>query len=91
MFLFTKKHNIQQISQIKRLYLIIGLSLTWLYVPFQWHYFITHNVEPSSIFMLNTIFCISAVIFEIPFGILADIKGRKFSIIIEDVIYYLFE
>jgi len=70
------------IKGLKRFNLFRALSLTWIFIPFQWDYLSNHNFSPRSIFLLNAIFTFSAVLFEIPTGIIADKIGRKKALII---------
>ncbi len=65
------------IKGLKRFNFFRTLSLTWVFIPFQWDYLISHDFSAKSIFLLNSIFTLSAVIFEIPTGVLSDRIGRK--------------
>jgi MFS family permease len=65
------------IKGLKRFNFFRTLSLTWVFIPFQWDYLISHDFSVKSIFLLNSIFTLSAVIFEIPTGVLSDRIGRK--------------
>lgn len=60
-----------------RFYLFRGLGLTWLYVPFQWFYLRGQGLSATELMSLNTVFCIAAVLFEVPTGALADRIGRR--------------
>jgi predicted MFS family arabinose efflux permease len=60
-----------------RFYLFRGLGLTWLYVPFQWFYLRAQGLSATELMGLNTVFCIAAVLFEVPTGALADRLGRR--------------
>jgi predicted MFS family arabinose efflux permease len=60
-----------------RFYLFRGLGLTWLYVPFQWFYLRSHGLSATELMTLNTVFCVAAVLLEVPTGALADRLGRR--------------
>jgi len=65
------------IKGLKRFNFFRTLSLTWVFIPFQWDYLISHDFSARSIFLLNSIFTLAAVIFEVPTGVLSDRIGRK--------------
>ena len=60
-----------------RFYLFRGMGLTWLYVPFQWFYLRNHGLSATQLMVLNTLFCVAAVLLEVPTGALADRLGRR--------------
>jgi len=60
-----------------RFYLFRGLGLTWLYVPFQWFYLRGQGLSATELMGLNTVFCVAAVLLEVPTGALADRLGRR--------------
>ncbi len=62
---------------LKRFNLFRALSLNWVFVPFQWEYLASHGYSGTTILWLNAIFTATAVICEIPTGVLADRLGRK--------------
>jgi len=64
-------------GRLARFYLFRGLGLTWIYVPFQWFYLRAHGLRATELMMLNTVFCVAAVLLEVPTGALADWVGRK--------------
>lgn len=64
-------------SALGRFYLFRGLGLTWLYVPFQWFYLREQGLSAMELMGLNTVFCIAAVVLEVPTGALADRLGRR--------------
>ena len=61
-------------------YLSVALSLTWIFIPFIWIYLTSINYSSFEVFMFNLVFCITAILGEIPFGIFADRFSRRFSI-----------
>lgn len=62
---------------LRRFYLFRGLSLTWLYVPYQWFYLREQGFSATDLMILNTLFCLAAVFLEVPTGALADRLGRR--------------
>lgn len=64
-------------SALGRFYLFRGLGLTWLYVPFQWFYLRGQGLSAMELMGLNTVFCVAAVMLEVPTGALADRLGRR--------------
>lgn len=62
---------------LKRFNLFRSISLNWVFIPFQWQYLVDHGYSGQAILLLNAIFTLTAVIFEIPTGVLADRIGRK--------------
>jgi MFS family permease len=73
--------------------ILFGTAL-WLLTPFFIVYFISIGLSLFQIGILMAIWPLSALIFEIPTGAIADIYGRKFSVIygwiLEGVIIMLF-
>lgn len=53
------------------------LALTWAFAPFQVHYLQRRGLSVADVFDLNVVFCIAAVAFEVPTGVLADRHGRR--------------
>lgn len=79
-------------------FLTIAFSLSWLFVPFQWYYFNELRYSSFEILLFNSIFCVTAIISEIPLGIFADRFGRVLSIrvgtiliVIGEIILILFQ
>lgn len=70
-------YTVGAMGVLGRFYLFRGLGLTWLYVPFQWFYLREQGLSATELMSLNTIFCIAAVVFEVPTGALADRIGRR--------------
>ena len=70
------------VQGLKRFNLFRALSLTWIFIPFQWDYLVSHGYNAKSIFLLNSIYTLTAVIFEIPTGVLSDRIGRKKTLIL---------
>lgn len=64
-------------SVLTRFYLFRGLSLAWLYVPYQWFYLREQGLSATDLMILNTVFCVAAVVLEVPTGALADRLGRR--------------
>lgn len=62
---------------LKRFNLFRAISLNWVFIPFQWEYLAGHGYTGTTILSLNAIFTATAVICEIPTGVLADRIGRK--------------
>jgi MFS family permease len=62
---------------LKRFNLFRAISLNWVFVPFQWEYLASHDYSGTTILLLNAIFTATAVVCEIPTGVLADRIGRK--------------
>jgi MFS family permease len=54
-----------------------ALCLNWLYVPFQWVLLRDQGLSATELLGLNTVFCIAAVAFEVPTGVMADWWGRR--------------
>lgn len=54
-----------------------ALALTWAYAPFQVYYLQRHGLSVADVFDLNVVFCIAAVLFEVPTGAFADRRGRR--------------
>jgi MFS family permease len=69
------------IKGLKRFNFFRSLSLTWVFIPFQWDYLVSHNFSAKSIFLLNSIFTLSAVLCEVPTGVLSDRIGRKKTLV----------
>lgn len=53
------------------------LALTWAFAPFQVSYLQHRGLSVADVFDLNVVFCIAAVGFEVPTGMLADRYGRR--------------
>lgn len=53
------------------------LALTWAFAPFQVSYLQHRGLSVADVFDLNVVFCIAAVAFEVPTGMLADRYGRR--------------
>jgi MFS family permease len=70
------------IKGLKRFNIYRALSLTWIFIPFQWDYLVSHHFSAKSIFLLNSIFTLAAVLFEIPTGVISDRIGRKKALIL---------
>lgn len=70
------------VKGLKRFNFFRTLSLTWVFIPFQWDYLVSHDFSAKSIFLLNSIFALSAVLFEVPTGVLSDRIGRKKTLIL---------
>ncbi len=64
-------------AALARFYVFRALGLTWLYVPFQWFYLREHGISATGLMGLNTVFCVAAVLLEVPTGALADRLGRR--------------
>lgn len=77
------------VKGLKRFNLFRLLSLTWVFVPFQWDYLVSHSYSAKSIFLLNSIYTLTAVLFEIPTGVLSDRIGRKKTLIIGSLLMSL--
>jgi len=70
------------VQGLKRFNLFRGLSLTWIFIPFQWDYLVSHGYNAKSIFLLNSIFTLVAVLCEVPTGVLADKMGKKKALVL---------
>jgi len=53
------------------------LALTWAFAPFQVYYLQRRGLSVADVFDLNVVFCVAAVAFEVPTGMLADRYGRR--------------
>jgi len=53
------------------------LALTWAFAPFQVYYLQRKGLSVADVFDLNVVFCIAAVAFEVPTGMIADRNGRR--------------
>jgi len=69
------------VNTLARFYVFRALGLTWLYVPFQWFYLRAHGLSATELMTLNTVFCVSAVAFEVPTGAVADRIGRRSALV----------
>ena len=65
------------ISGLRRFNLFRAISLTWVFIPFQWEYLDRFGYNGQQILLLNAVFTLAAVLSEIPTGVLADTIGRK--------------
>ncbi len=65
------------IRGLRRFNLFRAISLTWVFIPFQWEYLDRYGYTGQQILLLNAVFTLASVIFEIPTGVLADTIGRK--------------
>jgi MFS family permease len=65
------------VQGLKRFNLFRAISLTWVFIPFQLVYLVDHGYSGQAILLLNAIFTLTAVLCEIPTGVLADRIGRK--------------
>jgi len=68
-------------SNIWKLYLIRSFRWFMLVMPIIVLFFQDNGLSMCQVFLLQSVFSIAVVIFEIPSGYLADIIGRKISII----------
>ena len=55
------------------------LALTWAFAPFQVYYLQRLGLSVSDVFDLNVVFCVAAVAFEVPTGMIADRYGRRIA------------
>jgi MFS family permease len=65
------------VKGLKRFNVFRAISLTWVFIPFQLVYLVNHGYSGQAILLLNAIFTLTAVLCEIPTGVLADWIGRK--------------
>ncbi|PID27856.1 MAG: hypothetical protein CSB55_07345 [Candidatus Cloacimonadota bacterium] len=71
----------KMIRNIRLLNIIYALKWFVLMLPVTVLYFKQHNLSGREIFTLTSCYSLSIVLFEVPSGYIADLKGRKKSII----------
>ena len=62
-----------------RIYLCKFFSSFWLIAPVLVPYFVENGLNATQVFMVEALFWVSMLLFEIPSGYLSDIMGRKKS------------
>lgn len=75
----TQKH-LQ--SNIWKLLVISGIELFLLIIPIMVPFYQSNGLTMKDVFLLQSIFSISIVLFEIPSGYFADVVGRKNSLVL---------
>ena len=65
--------------QIKLFYLLAIFSAINVFVPIEIIYFKESGLDLSKIFLMQSIFSVAILLFEVPSGYIADKVGRKFS------------
>ncbi len=82
----TQKH-LQ--SNIWKLLVISGIELFLLIIPIMVPFYQSNGLTMKDVFLLQSIFSISIVLFEIPSGYFADVVGRKNSLVLWCVFWFL--
>lgn len=68
--------------QLFVLYLVRALRSFMIVMPVIGIYFLEHGLSVKDIFVLQVIFSIAVILFEVPSGYLADVFGRKVSLVL---------
>ena len=76
-------------SNIGKLYLLRGLEFAWFPIPTIIIFYEHHGLSLSEAVMLKTILSFSILLWEIPSGYLADVFGRKISLVAGGIIWSL--
>lgn len=76
-------------SNITKLYLIKIAKWFMLFMPFMIPFFNDNGLSLSDIAILKAIYSISIVVLEIPSGYLADVLGRKRTLVIGSILGFL--
>jgi len=78
------QNKIQQ--NIWKMYFIKATRMFLLIMPIVVLFFQDNGLSMTQIFLLNSIFSISIVLFEIPSGYFSDVMGRKKCLIIATIL-----
>ena len=76
-------------SNLWKLYLLRGLEFAWFPIPTIIIFYESHGLTISDALILKTILSISILLWEIPSGYLADVLGRKTSLVAGGIIWTL--
>lgn len=76
-------------SNLWKLYLLHGLAFTWFPIPTIVLFYQSHGLSLEQALVLKTVLSISTLVFEIPSGYLADVAGRKVSLVAGGVAWTL--
>jgi MFS family permease len=69
-------------SNILKMYLFRFLSSFWLIVPVLIPYYKAAGLAATQVYMVQSVFLIAILLLEVPSGYLADVIGRKKTIVI---------
>ena len=69
-------------ANLWKIYLYNFLSEFYLVIPILIPYYQAHNLSPTQIFTIQAAYAFSVLLFEIPSGYLADVIGRKKTLVI---------
>ena len=74
-------------SNLWKLYLLRGLEFAWFPIPTIIIFYENHGLTISDALILKTILSLSILLWEIPSGYLADVLGRKTSLVAGGIIW----
>lgn len=76
-------------SNILKLYLIKIAKWFMLFMPFMIPFYLGNGLDMADVSILKSIYSISIVVLEIPSGYLADVLGRKRTLIIGSILGFI--
>jgi len=72
-------------ANLWKLYTYKFISEFWLIVPVLIPYYMSHGLSSTQVFTIQATFALAVLLFEVPTGYLADVAGRKTTLVIGSI------